>query len=347
MNRRFHEQGDRAYPYTHAAQLHFKLAPTRILCCHPRMDDTNAHQEEASVTRTYLRAARENRCPIPALAEAWRMARIQIICPGAADLALDPNVPAKIRGAWGRKLAEGASEEALAKRPCPWAAPCAYDLFFNSHGLLAGRLEIPKPFVLALDANGADLMVCLTLFGIAVDWAGEAADALVRALRGGLDEAGNRRRTLIVAERQIEIASGIPVPDVSSGAMLAFMSPVALRSGDALHVRPASLIKSLGNRIGGLALWHGMALELDPAGFSAEAEHLGDRADWQIQALPVWRRGSRAQNRHIGMAGVIGTLTLPPLSSFFATLVALGAHTHAGSRAALGMGRYILQLPSA
>ncbi|WP_417847048.1 CRISPR system precrRNA processing endoribonuclease RAMP protein Cas6 [Thalassospira povalilytica] len=306
----------------------------------------DAFQEETSVVRGYVQGAQENRCVIEDIAAVWRMARIVLRCPNAAGLVQDPNTTAKIRGAWGRKLAEGASEEALAKRPCPWPAPCAYDLFFNTHGTLGGRMEIPKPFVLALDADGDDLVVGMTLFGIAADWAGEAADALVRALRHGLDQAGNKRHHLVVSHRDVEQSNGVPVPaDMPGGARLVFISPVALRSGEELHVRPASLIKSLGNRVDGFARWHGMALDLDPHDFSRAAEDVGAYAQWEIQRVPVWRRGSVAQNRQIGMAGVLGTLTLPPLPAFIAILVALGACTHAGSRAALGMGRYRLLLP--
>jgi hypothetical protein len=306
-----------------------------------------AFQEETSVLRAYLHESRKNACPIENLAAAWHTAHIRLRCPNAADLMQNPNTTAKIRGAWGRKLAEGASGEALSKRPCPWPAPCAYDLFFNVHGTLGGRMEIPKPFVTALDVDGEDLIVGMTLFGVAADWAGEAADALVRALRDGLDEAGNNRRRLDVSYREVEVFTGLPVPDMSGGASLVFTSPVALRSGENVHVRPASLIKSLGNRVDGFARWHGMALDLDPHDFSVKAEEIGAQAHWDVQRTPVWRRGSVAQNRHIGMAGVLGTLTLPPLPSFIASLVTLGACTHAGSRAALGMGRYrlLLSLP--
>lgn len=115
------------------------------------------------------------------------MARVQVVCPGHGRLADHLGIPARVRGAWGRALARGASPEALAGGPCLWPAPCAYDLFFNTHDHLTARLALPKPYVLRLERVGRDLCVTLTLFGIAADWAGEAADALVRALRGGLD----------------------------------------------------------------------------------------------------------------------------------------------------------------
>lgn len=269
------------------------------------------------------------------------MARVLLLCPGAAAAAANPNAPAKIRGAWGRRLAEGASARALEGGPCDWPAPCAYDLFFNAQGRMAGRLEIPKPFVLDLDAVESDLVVSLTLFGIAADWAGEAADALVRGLRQGLDGVSGRQ-PLRVAGREIVTANGLETADLSAGAILRFLSPVALRDGDRPHVDPGSLLKSIANRISGLALWQGYALTVDPSGLKTEAEALGALAEWRFSALPGWRRRSATQERQIPMRGALGELLLPAPSPDLAALLRVGAETHAGSRAALGMGRYRL-----
>ena len=307
------------------------------------MDTSQFNSAALTGTRAFLHQARENRCALEDVAMSWVMARIVLRCPGEAGLTRDFNVPAKIRGAWGRKLAEGASQEALAGNACPWPAPCGYDLFFNCQGMMASGLEIPKPYVLSIEAVGGDLLVTLTLFGIAADWAGEASDALVRALRHGLDESGNRQRKLEVSDRLVEHATGLPLPGPLASASLTFQTPVALRSGEALHVRPASLLKSLGHRATGLALWHGMALDMDVGHFSERAEWLGTNADWKVAALPGWARGSQAQGRKIRMSGVLGTLQLEHLSAFEAGLITLGSYTHVGSRAALGMGRYSLE----
>lgn len=251
------------------------------------------------------------------------------------------NAVAKIRGAWGRTLAEGASTEALAGGPCAWAAPCAYDVFFNVQGRLTARLEIPKPFVVALDRESGDLIVTMTLFGIAADWAGEAADGLVRAMRRGLDEGG-RRRVLSVTDRALGVSEGLPVADLSRGAVLEFLSPVALRSGSAEHVEPAAMITSLANRVGGLARWHGVQLALDAAALKAEAAALAAEAEWSGAEALSWRQRSLAQDRSRMMVGVTGALLLPPPTPGIAALLSIGAETHIGSRAALGMGRYRL-----
>jgi hypothetical protein len=297
--------------------------------------------EEQSLVRAFLRNANQQPLDAIELLDAWRMVRIALRCPGAGGLVQNPNAPAKIRGAWGRAMAAGASSEALAGGPCAWQAPCAYDLFFNVQGQLTSGLEIPKPYVVAIERDGSDLLVHLTLFGIAGEWAGEAADALVRGLRAGLDGPG-ARVPLGIAGRAIERADHLQPIDLVGGAILRFVSPMALRDGQTLHVQPASLLTSLANRVGGLALWQGRGLKLDAAQLKTEAERLGAGAEWHRATQSNWRRGSRIQGRQMEMAGVVGDLHLPPPSPTLAALLRLGMECHVGSRTALGMGRYQL-----
>lgn len=293
-----------------------------------------------SIVSEYLSQAADRPVSPIELAGLWRMSQIRLRCHGAAPVVRNFNAPAKIRGAWGRALAEGASPEALAGGPCGWDAPCAYDLFFNPQGRLTAGLELPKPFVIALEPDDDDLLVDLTLFGIATEWTGEAADGLVRALRVGLD-SGARRRPLAIADRSMEIAEGVPLADLSRGAVLRFVTPVALREGERTHAEPAAMIASLANRIGGLARWHGARLDLDPAALKSEAQRLGAGAVWRAAHLPpAWQRGSRAQGRSHSMIGMLGELALPSMGAETEVLLSLGSFTHVGARTALGAGRF-------
>ena len=293
--------------------------------------------------RRHLARAANNAVDIATLAARWRMARVELRCAGGGGEVANPNTAAKLRGALGRRLAEGASASALAGGPCSWPAPCAYDLLFNAQGFAAGRLEIPKPFVLAVEEDKGDLIASMTLFGDAVDWVGEAADALVRALRGGIDVAGGRRLELEPVTRWIGVTEGVAAAPPSGARLrLAFVTPLILRQGDRSHADPESLIKSLANRVSGLALWHGVALAVDGPALAAEAAVLGAGAEWEAPIRAAWKRGSRAQRRRMDLRGMTGTLTLPPAPAFVASLVAIGEHTHAGGRTTLGMGRYTL-----
>lgn len=296
------------------------------------------------VIPSYLEQAAGVPTNVAGLAARWRIARIRILCAGAGGLAGNPNAPAKIRGAWGRALAQSASDKALEGGPCPWPTPCGYSLFFNEPGRLTARLAIPKPFVIALDREGSNLTITLSLFGVATDWVGEAADALVRALREGLDGRMGRRPIKVI-EREIDRADGIPIADLSSGAMIAFHTPFVLRSDQTGHVDPVSLFTGLGNRLSGLARWHGFALSLDPTALKHDAVYAGASSEWIDPKAIAWTRGSVAQGKKNPMAGVIGVLLTPPLSSLLASLVSIGAYTHAGARTTMGQGRYSLHQP--
>lgn len=298
---------------------------------------------EETQLRRFLAAAEDQPMEAGALAAGWRMARIELIAAGAGAITRNPNAPAKLRGAWGRALAEEASKEAVEGKPCPWPAPCAYDVFFNNQGRVTSRLEIPKPFVISLEPveDTRDLRIVLTLFGIATDWAGEASCALIRAARSGLDGAEGRRPLEIIS-RDVALTEGAPLADLSAGAILRFESPVSLRQGGQHHVTPGSMITSLANRINGLARWQGARLSLDPEALKAEAEALGARAEWRDAETSSWRRQSRAQGRRTQFEGVTGDLLLPAPGPGVTALLSIGEWTHLGSRAALGMGRYHL-----
>ena len=299
---------------------------------------------EASLIRAFLAHGADHQASIEATAAAWRMARITVRCVGEGGLADHPAVGARVRGAWGRALSEGASAEALEGGPCPWPAPCAYDLFFNAQGHLTARLELPKPFVLSLEAEGRDLVVTLTLFGIAADWAGEAADALVRALRGGLDMGSDRRLALNLIRREVAVSEGLPLPEPDQDIVLEFRTPLVLRQDQAAHADPASLITSLANRVSGLARWHGLCLDVPGPSLAVEAARLAAGARWHDPARQSWVRGSKVQGRRMLVQGVSGRLTLPPAGKLVSALLAMGEHCHAGGRATSGMGRYTLRL---
>ena len=58
---------------------------------------------------------------------------------------------------------------------------------FREHARIGGRHGIPKPWVLAFDRRGFDLIVRITLFGFAIDWAGGVGHAFAQALRDHID----------------------------------------------------------------------------------------------------------------------------------------------------------------
>ncbi|GMG85343.1 hypothetical protein LNKW23_45630 [Paralimibaculum aggregatum] len=294
----------------------------------------------------FLDNALEQRIEIAALAAEWRMTRILLRCRGEARRLKDPKLVGKIRGGWGNALEEVASPEAIAERSCSWETPCALSIFFTSYGRHLPGFDLPKPYVFAVDVDRGDLLVMLTLFGAAESWAGEATDGLVRALRVGLDRRGPNgrpiREPIGISDRSVRASLGVPVPDLTGGAVLEFPDQVSQKKGSMPHFEPATLLKGLVKRIKGLALWHGADLAEGTEELLDEAHAIGATAQWIDRGERRRRQGSRLQARSYPVVGRRGVLILPPMSPVMATLIALGEYTYVGASTRLGNGSYRL-----
>jgi hypothetical protein len=289
------------------------------------------------LARRLLAPAR--RLSLAVLPAQWFHSLVALRCPGAGQLAGDPRLPGKLRGAWGRQLCATASAAAAAGDPCPWQPPCALDVLFRCQGHITPALEIPKPYVLALDAEGADLVVRLTLFGFATDWTEAAAEALLRALRNGL----SGMPPLAVAERRIWSEDGLAPAAAARAAWLRFATPCVVRqSGVARPPDLPTLVATLANRVSGLARWQDAALDLPAAALKRHAAGLAVATGEQVPAR--WRRYSGRQGRWVPVHATRSDMLVEGDLAPLLPLLALGATTHAGSHAALGLGRYALVL---
>jgi len=289
--------------------------------------------------RKRIEAAAKSKIGLGELGDAWRVAHIAVTCANSAALAHRPEYGGRVRGAIGQQLKQGASKSARNGQPCDWATPCALDILFASQGKITGGLEVPKPWALSLRQEGRDLVIRVALFGMAASWAGEVADALVRGLRAGISD-GKRRVPLEVSNRMITMQSGPPVslPE-DQLLMMEFISPLSLRSGGRAHRNPASLLSSLGNRISGLARWHGHALDISPAELKGAASRVGARASWEDarETGPIQAHSSR--HGHVKkLQGSYGRLLLPAPGSLLARLLELGLDAQVGGRTTQGFG---------
>lgn len=287
---------------------------------------------------------------LPQMAERWFHAHVDVLCriPGnwlAADLLRDPALPGRLRGAWGRQLLLSASDQARKGMPCPWSPPCAYDPLFRERPALKG-LEIPKPFVISV--NPAPAPVCgegvvlrLTLFGFATDWLETAADAWVMALRGGVGMPDGLYGALDPVDRRISVHDSLPMSSVPPAAILRFATPLCLRRGGAVHGEMTSLFTSLGNRLSGMARWLDTRIEAD---WRSLKEHVGNLTIDASRLRPLaWHRHSARQgDTAIRMEGLIGTVAVTGDLAPVWPILTLGALTHAGSHAAIGLGRFTL-----
>ena len=265
---------------------------------------------------------------------------------GLAAAATEPALIGRLRGALGDVLMATASPQAIAGEPCPWSPPSTYEALFRKQGRMTPGTDFPSPWVLSAQATrGGDLDVVLTLFGIAIEWAPAAADALVevvsrriewRALVHGFVPAPvvTRRRLAAVA-----VGTG-PAP---AALTLDFLTPLAITAGDAGE-NPVPAFTSLGWRLEGLARWHRATLaDVD---WGTLADDLRT-AQWTwSEAEPArWRRGSRRQDQWIAMNGTLGRLHVsadPQIMEHIAPLIRLGELVHVGADIAFGCGRYRL-----
>ena len=146
------------------------------------------------------------RLSLDGLCRAWFVQTIEARLPVLGALAgkAEDLLP-KVRGAWGRRLLEGASPEAVAEQPCPWEPPCARDVFFREQ-IRAGREAIPKPYAFEADRDGPDLIVRLKVFGFASAWTPAVADRLAEALNSHVDWRALSGMTNLRAPRVTDLA---------------------------------------------------------------------------------------------------------------------------------------------
>lgn len=275
----------------------------------------------------------------------WQAMVCDLLCEGASGLQHGPALPGRIRGALGQALLQGASPQARSGAPCPWSPPCALDGLFRDQGRLTPGLSIAKPWLIETFAqeDPSLLAVRLTLFGAAADlWMPAASEALVVGLRGGLTADRGRRIILEPVERRIAALPAPTMPAITPTAVvMRFRTPVVQRRGDLAGLDAVSLLTGLGNRLSGLARWMGLGLTADWKALKTAATALQTDAS-DLDAVQWDRRSSRQKRGDIPMAGFQGDLSLSgPLAPLLPLLV-LGAQTHAGSHAALGLGAYDL-----
>ena len=276
------------------------------------------------------------------LASVWTEARVSAVIPGHADLANDVVLLRRIRGGIGRLLLQSASPEAIAGAPCPWEPPCALDVLFREQGR-AGARGIPKPFVLSATRKGWDLVVTLTLFGFAVDWAPVAAHALTAVLTQGIDWRGQRPGLFLPPARVGRVATAgfdciEPVPGRSQIA-IEFVTPLMDETEDLVD-RPTMILTRAAWRIAALAAWQGVRLIGDDGRLRAELD--GVRCDAsQLKQFTAARHSGRGQ-RGFNVPVLTGVLVINDPAPVVWVLLAIGQRTHVGKGAVEGFGRFVV-----
>lgn len=270
------------------------------------------------------------------------MARIAVRIEGTACLAHNLDLLRRVRGGIGQVLCEGASPEAIAGRRCPWQPPCALDVLFCEQGRV-GAHGIPKPFVLAAEPRGRDLVLSLTLFGFASDWSAVAAHALLATVRHRIDWRALRpdlfMPRLCIAAVDTRAIEGVSVPAWRDTIELQFLTPMNAEGDNPLE-RPATVLARLARRVQGLARWHDAAIAADwPALGVAWGNLAYDIGSLRIER--AWRR-SGTQARSYEPPTVSGMLCIVDVPPDLWPLLAIGQEAHVGKGASEGFGRFLL-----
>ncbi|HYH20905.1 MAG TPA: hypothetical protein VD995_20045, partial [Azospirillum sp.] len=140
------------------------------------------------------------------------------------------------------------------------------------------------------------MSVRLTLFGFAVAWVTEARAALLAALDGGIALFTGARVRASIRPKEVRIvrAERIAVPSTAAPSMvLLFRTPVSVRSGKTLVTDGGRLLKSLINRVDGLARWQDLRIEEDIPALERRIEVLVQRGvRGRTESRPVLRSGA-------------------------------------------------------
>lgn len=284
------------------------------------------------------------RVPLDQFATHWVTAMVKATVPGHGAVSGDVKLLNRIRGAFGRRLMAGASVEAIAGQPCPWQPPCALDVLFREQARLEGRHGIPKPWVLALDRHGLDLIVRLTLFGFSIDWAGVAGHALAEALRDHVDFKEGAPSLFLPKPEVGHLAIteiSAPTPRPQPAVVLDFLTPLDAAGDDPLD-RPASIIGRLARRLDLMARWMDVEIDADWRGLA----ELWNSLDYDVASLArasLDSRSGRDRQRRFQRDLIVGALAVYGDLAPLWPILALGQLTHAGRGATAGLGRYVLR----
>jgi hypothetical protein len=273
------------------------------------------------------------------LVDLWAYDHYRLICTKPDALEDFPELPVRLRGAFGRAL------HALPERRTTTGRgiPHVYDVLFAPLAFRDVGLEAPRPIVVRARVEGLHLMVDLHVFGDAMAWGQDAALAMTLALGQGIALSSRSRVRGAIAVEDIvtrRVHAADP-PEFANYAGLSFFSPVMIRLGERMNTDPRAILRSAVRRVQSMARWHGVAVAPPDEAMLMEIGRLScDDGDLRRY---VWSRHSQRQgDTPIPMRGLIGKLVVRgPMSSIIPAL-ALAETCNTGSHAALGLGWFDL-----
>lgn len=282
------------------------------------------------------------RRPLPVtltdLPHLWWHDTIRIICARPEDLEDVPDLATRIRGAFGRALAEVPSS--APGRDDPFSRPAPFDLFFGM-----AEDSLPPPMVIDVDVVGDQVIVDLRLFGEGGYYLEPCRQALIDALAGGVAIRAGSRARVPFEPLDCLVRRDLPLEPITGAreAVVACRTPVAVRTGAALITRPISIIQASILRVRNLAPWLGLEPLADWASLRAECEELTVIED-SLVPVGFTRHSQRRGDSTIPVTGFMGRLVVRGDLTRLALFLSLAGLHHLGSHAALGLGRVNVSL---
>ena len=277
----------------------------------------------------YLRNPPIQVSPLEAAA-LWRVARVLAVCEKPPLLEDYPELSVRVRGAFGRSVAESDNQLASQAR-----LPRAEHIFFGDLG--RSNNEFVRPITVRSWIDGQNMMAEVRLFGVATSYAQEVAGTLISALGNGvaLGVVTPRRVHVNVLEVGVLEQGSIMVPQSREQVTIKLRTPAA-------RIRvPSDLIKSTVRRAHNLACWQGLKIVDNVEEACRQADNL--RCDARDLLSYGWSRHSRRQiGRDIPMSGLLGTLHVAGGLTQLMPYLAIASETNTGVNAALGLGWFDL-----
>ena len=200
------------------------------------------------------------------LASGWHDMRACLRFEGAAPaLQAVPGFGNHFRRSLFGALAAGASVEARSGLPCLWDPPCTLDVFGREQLRNDDGDGVPKPFALHLRTDQGDLIVELTVFGMACDWFHAVAEALaIGALsvlpweKASLTRVKSPPR---LTQRLTSGVSGIAAHPAPGSVRLRIETGLdRFKSGDAT---PEKMLAAALRRVDAVSRWQGLSIDPD------------------------------------------------------------------------------------
>lgn len=294
----------------------------------------------------------EQQLDIANITTNWRCIRIKARVEGLGALVDIPGLLNKVRGSLGESLLAGASDAVRSGQPCTWSPCCAAEVFFAKKPIVdidftGNRAEVPKPFVLAAERHRSqDLLIRLTIFGLAGHWAQSVAGAFADALRSRVHwhklAAGKhfvpaKINVASLAMSEAPVAQALPCP---SQCIISFVTPLDTERTD-IAENPQRIVEKLLVRIALMAHWYGASLKAN----ETEMSELLCRLELEFGG-PVHKSALRLDSGRTGHTGYkdvsMAELHIGgDLASIWPLLLA-GQTTHIGRGAIKGLGRYVI-----